>query len=170
MLHVAPEPAIERRLKQVPNLEYITADLLNPHVAVQMDITNIDYPSETFDIIYCSHVLEHVPCPQRAMQEFRRVLKPDGWAAVAVPINSEPTIGDPSVTNPREREKLFGQHDHFWRFGPDFIGMLQEAGFLVEVLRAGDIASVDECRVMALPVKSPIFHCRKKEIPLASSV
>lgn len=161
MLHVAPEPAFERKFKQVSNLEYITADIMDPHVTVRMDVTNIDYASDTFDIIYCSHVLEHVPHPKRAVQEFQRVLRPNGWAAVAVPIHQRPTIGDPSVASPREREKLFGQHDHFWRFGPDFVDMLEEAGFVVEVVRAGDIASVDECRVMALSVNGSIFHCRK---------
>jgi ubiquinone/menaquinone biosynthesis C-methylase UbiE len=85
-----------------------------------MDITDIQYPDNTFDVIYCSHVLEHVPDDRKAMREFARVLKPEGWAVFMVSLSEEHTIEDPSITSPAERERLFGQHDHVRRYGPDF--------------------------------------------------
>lgn len=60
MLHVAPESCFETKLKQRLGDNYLTADLFNPRAMVKMDITNIDYPDQSFDIIYCSHVLEHI--------------------------------------------------------------------------------------------------------------
>ena len=49
-----------------------------------------------FDVIYCSHVLEHVPDDRLAMGELRRVLKRAGWAVLLVPITAEQTIEDPT--------------------------------------------------------------------------
>ena len=54
-----------------------------------MDI--MDNPDESFDVIYCSHVLEHVPDDRKAMREFPRVLKRGGWAILLVPINAGKT-------------------------------------------------------------------------------
>lgn len=88
---------------------YLTADLSNPKAMVKMDITDIQYPDESFDVIYCSHVLEHVPDDRKAMQEFFRVLKKDGWAVLLVPIVGELTFEDPSIVDPVERTKIFGQ-------------------------------------------------------------
>lgn len=78
MLHVAPELVFMAQIAKITNLDYITADLRNPRAKVKMDITNIHFPDNSFDVIYCSHVLEHVPDDLRAIGEFHRVLKPDG--------------------------------------------------------------------------------------------
>jgi SAM-dependent methyltransferase len=112
MLHVAPEPSIATRLQKVAGIDYLSADLFDPAAMVKMDITDIQYPDNSFDVIYCSHVLEHVPQDRRAMRELARVLKPGGWAVLAVPIKGEKTFEDASVTAPEERERLFGQFDH----------------------------------------------------------
>ena len=64
-----------------------------------MDI--MDNPDESFDVIYCSHVLEHVPDDRKAMREFPRVLKRGGWAILLVPINAGKTYEDASITEPQ---------------------------------------------------------------------
>ena len=74
MLHVAPEPELSRWLRKAANINYVSADLLNPQAMVRMDICDIQYRDNTFDVIYCSHVLEHVPDDTKAMREFWRVL------------------------------------------------------------------------------------------------
>jgi len=78
VLHIAPEHAFKALKKRLGD-GYLTADLNNPRAMVRMDITDIQFPSDTFDVIYCSHVLEHVPDNRRAIRELYRVLKPKGW-------------------------------------------------------------------------------------------
>ncbi len=131
MLHVAPEPQLARLFQRARYIDYLSADLGSPRAMVKMDITNIQYPANHFDVIYCSHVLEHVPNDRQAMREFHRVLKHDGWAVLQVPITAETTFEDPSVTDPRERERLFGQHDHVRCYGLDYADRLRSAGFSV---------------------------------------
>lgn len=87
MLHIAPEFCFEKRLKNRIDAGYITADLNDPGTMVKMNITDIHYPDESFDVIYCSHVLEHVVDNISAISGFHRVLKRNGWAIILVPIN-----------------------------------------------------------------------------------
>jgi ubiquinone/menaquinone biosynthesis C-methylase UbiE len=98
MLHVAPELCFESRFRQVIGSGYLTADLFAEGADVKMDITDICFPEGSFDLIYCSHVLEHVPDDKKAMREFYRVLKSGGWAVLLVPITVELTLEDPNIT------------------------------------------------------------------------
>ena len=162
MLHVAPEPCFEPHLRGRVGAGYLTADLEDPHADVRMDITHIEYPDATFDVIYCSHVLEHVSDDRAALRELHRVLKPDGWALIMVPITAERTFEDPSVTDPKERERRFGQDNHVRRYGRDFVGRLKDALFNVKVFGASDVANKTEARLMGLTSDSgEIFLCAK---------
>ncbi len=161
MLHVAPEQCFERRLKERLGAGYLTADLLDPHVMERLDITRIQYPDESFDIIYCSHVLEHVTDDLQAMREFRRVLKRSGWAILLVPITADRTFEDPTVVLPSDRLRVFGQEDHVRRYGPDYADRLREAGFEVDVTRVSDIIPADEAARMGLTRVGAIYHCTR---------
>ncbi len=131
------EPLLRNRLGEC----YITGDLEDPRADVRLDITDIKYPDATFDVIYCSHVLEHVPEDRVAMRELRRVLKPNGWAILLVPVSGDHTYEDPSITDPAERLKAFGLEDHVRQYGRDFVDRLREAGFAVDVIEASDLYS-----------------------------
>jgi SAM-dependent methyltransferase len=161
MLHIAPEKFLETKLRDRLGKNYITADLLNPRAMVKMDITDIQYPDEYFDVIYCSHVLEHVQDDKMAMREFYRVLKPDGWAILLVPITADKTFEDPSVVDPSERLKLFGQKDHVRRYGPDYIDRLREAGFKVKVTHVSDIFDTKDAVRLGLTRAGGIYYCTK---------
>lgn len=52
------------------------------------DITAIPAPDESFDVILCSEVLEHVPEPTHALDEFTRLLKPGGTLILTAPFAS----------------------------------------------------------------------------------
>lgn len=163
MLHVAPEPCLESILKDRLGSNYLTADLLNPNAMVKMDICDIQYPEGSFDIIYCSHVLEHVPDDKKAMREFFRVLKHDGWAILNVPIFSQKTFEDSSIIDPEERLKAYGQKDHVRSYGPDYVDRLRDSGFTVEVIKVKDLASRNEATRMGLTQAiDEIFYCTKK--------
>lgn len=162
MLHIAPEPCLESRLKKCLGESYITADLLNPRVMVKMDITEIQYPEEFFDVIYCSHVLEHVQNDKKALKEFHRILKDDGWAIILVPITVNRTFEDYSIIDPSERRRVFGQEDHVRRYGSDYIDRLQEAGFRVKVSYVSDFFKKEDIVHMGLtPGSGEIYYCSK---------
>ena len=163
MLHVAPEAIFEGLLRMQLGKNYLTADLYNPSAMVKMDITDIRYPDESFDVIYCSHVLEHVPDDKKAMREFRRVLKPSGWAMLLVPIVCEQTFEDPSITDPAKRAKLFGQEDHVRNYGRDYVDRLREAGFEVTVMLPEDFMTEEEIVRMGITkVAGEIYLCNKR--------
>jgi SAM-dependent methyltransferase len=163
MLHVAPESCLEPRLRERLGDNYLTADLLNPRAMVRMDITDIQYADQTFDVIACSHVLEHVQDDRRAMREFCRVLTNDGWAIFLVPVTSDHTIEDPSIIDPEERLRVFGQADHVRRYGPDFVDRLREAGFAVGIIGINDVVNDREAVEMGLTADTgTIYYCTKQ--------
>jgi len=132
-------------------------------VMEKMDITDIKHPDDSFDVIYCSHVLEHVPDDRKAIREFRRILKPGGWAILNVPVTAEATMEDPAVTSPEERLRLYGQHDHVRRYGPDYEDRLREAGFKVTRTAPGDMLGEAE-RVrqgMSNGAFIDVYYCEK---------
>jgi predicted SAM-dependent methyltransferase len=162
MLHVGPEKCLELKFKKLLGDRYITADLDSPHVMERMDITDIKHNDQSFDVIYCSHVLEHVPNDKKAMTEFHRILKKNGWAILLVPITADKTFEDPSITDPEERLKQFGQRDHVRRYGPDYIDRLREAGFNVEVTEVNDLVDKKGATLLGLSNASgEIYYCTK---------
>jgi len=128
---------------------------------IPMDITNIQFPDGSFDVIYCSHVLEHIPDDSRAMRELSRVLNPDGWAILQVPIHGDKTHEGLSIVDPAERERLFGQPDHVRSYGLDFRDRLVSAGFSVTV--DGFVRSFDESDILRLGLmrNESVYFCRK---------
>ncbi|HSM34791.1 MAG TPA: methyltransferase domain-containing protein [Longimicrobiales bacterium] len=159
---MAPERAVAERLRSWDGVDYLSGDLRPGRAMVALDVTDIDRPEGSFEGVWCSHVLEHVPDDRAAMAEFYRVLAPNGWAVVLVPITAPRTVEDPSVRSPRKRRRLFGQHDHVRRYGPDIADRLAEAGFGVEVVRPSDVAGEAERRRHLLPADDqPLFFCRK---------
>lgn len=162
VLHVAPEPVFQQALRQRPHLRYVSADVQAQDAMTRMDITSIPMRDGTFDVILCNHVLEHVPEDRQAMRELYRVLKNGGWALLQVPLDSSlaTTREDPSVTDPAERQRLFGQRDHVRLYGRDYRSRLEDAGFDVRV--DAFIESLDSATIArhAL-VAEDIYCCRK---------
>ena len=164
VLHVAPERAVAGLLRSWDGVDYLSGDLQAGRAMVVIDVTRIDHPEASFDGIWCSHVLEHVPDDRAAMAEFHRVLAPGGWAVILVPVVARRTFEDPSVRSPEERRRLFGQHDHVRGYGPDIADRLADAGFAVEIVRPSDVAGAGERRRHLLPADDqPLFFCRKPD-------
>lgn len=148
MLHVAPEYCFISRFKKLPGLDYTTGDLESPLADVMMDVHDIPFEDGTFDVLFCNHVLEHVEDDIKVMQEIRRVLKPGGWAILQSPmdLSLETTYEDLSITDPREREKHFGQDDHLRMYGRDYDKRLEKGGFEVELYNVWDTIGDDAKR------------------------
>lgn len=141
ILHIAPEKKLTIKILQHGGNEYICGDLFAegytyPKHVRHIDVLQIPFPENSFDLIICNHVLEHIPTDLAAMRELCRVLKKDGKAILMVPLsqNSSATVEDASINDPHERERLFGQCDHVRIYGQDYFQRLEQSGFSVERL------------------------------------
>lgn len=136
VLHFAPEQAFYKRFRKMKNLDYTTTDLNSPIADVKADICALPFEDNSYDFLICNHVLEHIPDDAQAMRELYRVLAPGGTAIMQVPYdrNREETFEDDSITDPKERARIFGQYDHVRIYGMDFFKKLEGAGFNVEAV------------------------------------
>lgn len=134
VLHFAPEQAFYKRFKKLANLTYTTTDLNSPLAEVKADICNLPFEDNSFDVILCNHVLEHIPDDTKAMQELYRILKQGGWGIFQIPqdLKREKTFEDDSITDKKERARIFGQYDHVRIYGRDYFDKLRSIGFKVE--------------------------------------
>jgi SAM-dependent methyltransferase len=159
---VAPEPALTNLLRRARGLEIVSADLDSPFATVSLDITKIEMADASFDVILCSHVLEHVHDDRRAMRELWRILRPGGWAMIQVPVSTTPTFEDPSITDPAQRERLFWQADHVRLYGLDIADRLAEAGFEVGTIFGEQLVSSDQLARTGIYPRDLVFLCRKR--------
>ena len=120
------------------------------------DLTNMPFEADTFDLVICSHVLEHVPDDAKAMREIVRILKPGGCAMLLVPLATDGlgTEEDSSINDPQEQERRFGLWDHVRLYGrEDFLARLTEAGFEVSVFAPYESAPEDAKRLDLNPLE-----------------
>ncbi len=133
VLHIAPEQPFLKSFKNLKNLNYTTADLYSPIVDVKTDIRDMVFEDNRFDVVICNHVLEHIDEEQKAMKEILRVMKPEGWAILQVPVDYslDETFEDASIISSEDRQKYYGQYDHVRLYGKDYPQRLRQAGFEV---------------------------------------
>ena len=154
VLHFAPEQAFYKLFRKQKNLDYTTTDLFSPLADVKADICNLPFEDNTYDLILCNHVLEHIPDDSKAMEELYRVLKPGGMGIFQIPqdLKRETTFEDNSITDPKERAKIFGQYDHVRVYGRDYFSKLRSIGFTV----------IEEDYTQKLPAESVAKYCLAK--------
>jgi SAM-dependent methyltransferase len=161
VLYFAPDWGVERWLrKRRDTFKVTTVDLGAPGVDVSGDITNLPFDNASFDLVLCSHVLEHVPHDIKAMKELYRILRLDCVLLVQVPYrrNAAETFEDFSITNPLERKRLFGQFDHCRIYGRDLNDRLSQVGFSITHLYAEN--AFDEKTFLKLALWNDIaFWC-----------
>jgi SAM-dependent methyltransferase len=161
VLHFAPEKYLENKLRANSN-HYITADIEGDDVDIKVDITNTPFEKETFDLILCSHVLEHVNDDRKALKELLRIVNTNGKVLIIIPVERETTFEDPSITEPEARLKIFGQRDHVRIYGEDFINRLIESGFEVLTYLPKDLFSEAEQIKYGINIESDrLYVCSK---------
>jgi O-antigen biosynthesis protein len=170
LLEFAPSFGLSRRLKHTAFVDYRSADLYRNNVDDRVDITDMrGYADDSFDIILCSHVLEHVPDDRRAMRELHRILRPDGLAIVMVPLvhGVDETNEDLAIDTPALRWKYFGSDDHVRQYGKrDFADRLTLAGFAVERLGI-DFFGEEAFRRAGIATDSVLYVARRRAPPAA---
>lgn len=134
VLHFAPEQAFVQKFKKQKNLSYTTTDLNSPIADVKADICDLPFKENEFDVVFCNHVLEHISNDTKAIQELYRVLKPGGFGIFQIPqdLSKAITFEDSTITDRKERAKLFGQYDHLRVYGRDYFNKLRSIGFKVD--------------------------------------
>ncbi len=163
VLEVAPWRSLAERFRELPNIYFVGLDLerSDPHVTLVGNATSLPIGSDSFDVALSIHVLEHIEDDRRAMTELYRVLKPGGWAVIAVPIRLDrPTHEDPSITGPGERLRAFGERGHVRFYGTDFAERLESAGFKVKMDLGSQVPSETRSRY-GLRETENIFCCVK---------
>ena len=133
-LHIAPEQCFLDIFRKQKNLEYITSDLESPIADVKADICDLPFDDNSFDVVFCNHVLEHITDDTKAMQELFRVLKKGGFGIFQIPqdLSRETTFEDDTITDRKERAEIFGQYDHVRVYGRDYFDKLRSIGFKVD--------------------------------------
>ena len=161
-LHFAPEMGLQKNLRKLPCLRHVALDFVSPFVAIRADLCCLPLADSCAQIVHCSHVLEHVADDRAAMAELYRVMEPGGWGLIQVPVwSDDPTFEDPSIIEPAERERVYGQHDHVRIYGPDVLDRLRAAGLHVTIVPASQFLTPDECERYAISPSEEIFHCHR---------
>ncbi|MFZ5553809.1 MAG: class I SAM-dependent methyltransferase [Bacteroidota bacterium] len=163
VLHIAPEQCFYKTFRNMKSIKYTTADLESPLADVKMDLHHMPFEDNSYDVIFCNHVLEHVEDDHQCMKELYRVLAPGGFAIMQVPIdyNRATTYEDKSITSPEEREKHFWQKDHVRLFGLDYPDKLSAAGFKVEHNKMAAEMPEELANRYRLQREEVLYVCRK---------
>jgi SAM-dependent methyltransferase len=160
VLHIAPENCFESRFRRLPNLDYVTADLDAP-ADVKLDLTDSSLPSESFDVIFCLHILEHIRDDDAAIAELRRMIRPDGFVVVDVPLDDRDETFEPATDDPDERFRLLGQRDHVRFYGrADLRRRLSDGGFAVSIEELSALPD-DRRHLYAVPRGATVHVCRR---------
>ncbi len=138
ILDFAPSPSLSGFIRKLISrtsfsFSYVTADLLMHDVDDRVDIMDMNgYEDCSVDFFICSHVLEHVDDDKKALRELFRILSHGGQGILVVPIilTIDEIDEDPSVTDPAERWRRFGQFDHVRVYSKHgFLSRVEQAGF-----------------------------------------
>ena len=168
IMHVAPSPPINNLIKRNSSADLTTVDLYMPNVTYNLSLTDLSYFHDNiFDVIICSHVLEHIKEHELAAKELYRVASPDSVSLMLVPINTslEHNLELPIGDDPLLRWKFYGQDDHVRLYSQrGFVSLLKNAGFEVEIFRPSK-KSLELPRALSLygvDKRSVLYVARKK--------
>jgi len=157
-LHLAPEGQIRRQLVARLTGRYVTGDM-RPGYDTTLDLTALPFPDDSFDLIICCHVLEHVSDDRQAMREIARVLQPGGHAVIQVPqMKAMPATDEEPNLTAAQRAERYGQEDHLRIYGGDLIDRLERAGMEVEEVLASSVG-VDDTDRWCVGEDEALYDC-----------
>lgn len=135
ILDFSPSRCLYRKLKKIKDINYQSTDLSGDFIAdFQYDITDLKIEDNTFDLVICYHILEHIPNDLQAIKELYRILKPGAKALVQTPFKEGAIYENESITSEKERLEHFGQEDHVRIYSVSGLQQrLENCGFSVEV-------------------------------------
>jgi SAM-dependent methyltransferase len=166
LLHVAPERVFFKRFKQAKSIDYYPADKFPkgyPAGTKHLDLLQPGMPDHSFDAVICNHVFQYIIEDRSAIKNVYNMLRPGGWAILQVPIdwNRDVSYEDYTITDPRERERIYGLSEHVRWYGKDYAHRLEEAGFRVEMHDFIDRFTPEETDRYGFWKGEKIFYCLK---------
>ena len=158
VLHVAPEQVFYKKFKSFSNWDYSTTDLHSPLADIKADICNLPFKENTYDLILCNHVFEHISDDKKAMSELYRILKKGGTLIAQVPLDEtrKEIFEDDSITDRKKRTIIFGQYDHVRIYGQNYYSRLEAAGFKVSRINILKKLTSKEIKYFGLPIQEDI--------------
>lgn len=113
ILHFSPPKHLRELLSKIEKVNYVTTDYESEFESDETyDITDIPVDDDSFDVIICYHVLEHIMDDKKAISELVRVLREGGRLYVQTPFHDLPTDENVEYNTPELRLKYYGQKDH----------------------------------------------------------
>jgi SAM-dependent methyltransferase len=161
VLEIAPMWCFQEFCRPLDNIDYVSMDISSPIAMHHMDIRDIRFVDDSFDRVFCYHVLEHLDDDVTAMEEIHRVLKPGGWAIIQVPLLVEKTM-ERHELNEEEQNEYLKWADHVRVYGRDYVDRLEHAGFEVEVIPFGKSFTEEEVERFGLDPGEDLYLCRKR--------
>jgi len=164
ILHFSPEACLSKLFKSYKSAKYTSADLRKTRAEQCEDITQLSFKARSFDLIFCSHVLEHVKNDIKAMKEMSRVLKPNSLAIILVPVSHKAKTEENTMKVSQKMQRNMVLHDHVRNYGADFKKRIFQSGLKVKVLDYYNTLDRKTREEYCLRPEK-IFLCYKKRIP-----
>jgi SAM-dependent methyltransferase len=149
ILHFAPEKHLSKKISSCNPLEYIKADFMPENYinmgikdVIKVNLMEIPFADNHFDIVICNHVLEHIPDMQKGLAEIHRVLKNGGFAILQTPLSQllHNHFEDSGITTDEQRTFFYGQNDHVRIVSErQFLEDLKNQGFKLAIARHEDL-------------------------------
>ena len=162
-LHFSPNRFFAHKMHSL-NHNYFSTDFnATSDTDFHYDITQLNVADNSYDLIICYHVLEHIVEDLNAMSELYRILSKNGILICQVPFSQNgETIEDETITSPSERLKKFGQEDHVRIYGiQEFTARLSSAGFNIKTKKSSEIADLETMKKHGLNPKEVVIICSK---------
>lgn len=164
VLHFAPEKRLTRLIHETGPARYIRCDLHPQAPDVQkVDILDMTFESESFDLLVANHVLEHVDDDIKALTEIYRVLKVGGIAILQTPYSRKLhlTWQDAGIDNEDARVQAYGQADHVRLYGRDIFDRVASVGLLPEIRTHADLLPGISAATFGVNWDEPYFLFKK---------
>lgn len=166
VLHFAPERHLSQFIRAELPDRYVRCDLYPNSTDIErVDILNMPFERESFDVVIANHVLEHVSDDLRAASEVHRVLKRGGHAILQTPYSAKlhHIWQDPGIDDEKARLQAHGQEDHVRLFGRDIFERIASVGLQSQVRQHGDVLSKMDAHRFGVNPREPFFLFHKPD-------
>lgn len=168
VLHIAPEPHIRRLIEAQSPEVYVRGDLSSgDNLTMQLDLCELPFEDDVFDLVIASHVLEHVENVERAVSELHRVTALEGHCILQTPFSPvlTHTLELAEIQSPAARFQIYGQEDHRRLFGQDIVDRCAAPGFFADVRSHSQVLGDINPGVAGVNAREPLLLFRKTGRP-----